>query len=305
MLNNLSDLDLRLIRIFHAVVDAGGLTPAQSTLNIGQSTISTQLSALETRLGFRLCERGRSGFRLTPKGERFSELSRKLLASFNDFTAEVRNMDHQLVGTLNIGLIGHISIFQSDVISNAIARFRQRHEAVRFSISVRPPRELEERLLSDDLQVAIGYFWHRVPKLEYMPLFMERQVAYCGRGHPLFERAAQATLDEVMGYEWTWRSYPLPEAQRAFTPRKVTAVADNMEAVAVLILSGYHLGFMPEHFATPYVERGLIAPLGAPELRYEVTFHMVTRNRRQHSEITRALVEDLRASQLGEGMGEP
>jgi DNA-binding transcriptional LysR family regulator len=298
MLNNLSDLDLRLIRIFHAVVDAGGLTPAQSTLNIGQSTISTQLAVLETRLGFRLCDRGRAGFRLTAKGERFALLSRKLMSNFDDFTAEVRNMDHQLVGTLNIGMLGQTSIHQSALVGNAIARFRQRHEAVRFAVTIRTPRELEEKLLADEVQVAVGYFGHRVVQLEYTALFMERQVAYCGASHPLFEQADEATFKLVSECEWAWRSYPLPEAQNAFKPHKVTAIADNMEAVAVLILSGHHLGFLPENFAAPYVDRGLIAPLCAPMLKYDVTFHMVTRNKRYHSEITRAIVEDFKASKL-------
>jgi DNA-binding transcriptional LysR family regulator len=209
-------------------------------------------------------------------------------------------MDHQLVGTLNMGMLGHTSIHQSTLISRAIGRFRQRHEAVRFSVTVRPPRELEEKLLSDELQISIGYFGHRVAQLEYTPLFVERQVAFCGKGHPLFDTAASATLEQISTCEWTWRSYPLPEAQNAFKPQKITAVADNMEAVAILILSGYHLGFLPEHFAQAYVERGLIAPLGAPALHYDVTFHMVTRHRRHHSEITRAMLEDFRAAQLGE-----
>ena len=74
--------------------------------------------------------------------------------------------------------------------------------------------------------------------------------------------------------------------------------------MAVLILSGHHLGFLPQHFAEPYLSRGLIAPLGGTELRYDVTFQMVTRNRRQHSDITRALVEDLRAVQLCEASAE-
>lgn len=43
MLGQPSDLDLRLIRVFLAVVDANGITPAQATLNVSQSTISTQL----------------------------------------------------------------------------------------------------------------------------------------------------------------------------------------------------------------------------------------------------------------------
>src|SRR5260221_560007 len=71
MFSQLTDLDLRLIRVFLAIVDAGGVTPAQATLNIGQSTISTQLATLETRLGYRLCERGRGGFPLTARGGQF------------------------------------------------------------------------------------------------------------------------------------------------------------------------------------------------------------------------------------------
>src|SRR6218665_663285 len=54
-----ADLDLRLIRVFLAIVDAGGLSAAQRTLNVGQPTLSSQLATLETRLGFSLCARGR------------------------------------------------------------------------------------------------------------------------------------------------------------------------------------------------------------------------------------------------------
>src|SRR2546427_2329542 len=43
------------------------------------------------------------------------------------------------------------------------SRFRQRDEAVRLSVLVRGPRELEEMLLRDELQVAVGYFLHRAP----------------------------------------------------------------------------------------------------------------------------------------------
>lgn len=93
MLGNLSTLDLRLIRVFLAVTDAGGVSAAQSVLNVGQSTISAQLSSLETRLGYRLCERGRSGFKLTPKGERFYAMSRKLLTALDDFGIAARHMD--------------------------------------------------------------------------------------------------------------------------------------------------------------------------------------------------------------------
>lgn len=298
MLTNLSDLDLRLIRVFLAVVDAGGITAAQSALNVSQSTISTQLSTLETRLGFRLCDRGRGGFKLTPKGENFSLSARRLLLAINDFCAESRHMGKRLVGSINIGMIGHAPISQNLRISQAIARFRQRDEAVKFAVRVRTPGELEEMVLNGQVQLAVGYFWHRLPSLDYTPLFVERQVAYCGRGHPLFEIAGQVSALEAAEYDWAWRGYPLPEAQHSTSPRNVTAMADNMEAIAVLLLSGFHLGYLPEHFAAPYVEQGLLAALNPVELHYEVTFHVATRQAAQRGEILQAFLEDLRTEYL-------
>ncbi|RAC29133.1 LysR family transcriptional regulator, partial [Burkholderia multivorans] len=56
MFSNTTDLDLRLIRVFLAVVDARGITAAEASLGVRQSTISTQLSALEARVGFKLCD---------------------------------------------------------------------------------------------------------------------------------------------------------------------------------------------------------------------------------------------------------
>jgi DNA-binding transcriptional LysR family regulator len=299
VLGTLSDLDLRLIRVFLAVADAGGLTVAQSTLNVSQPTISTQLSTLETRLGFRLCDRGRSGFRLTEKGERFHALCKELLLAVDEFSAEARNMDKKLVGTLRIGLIGHTPISQNARISEAIARFRQRDEAVRFAISVRSPGELEEHLLSGAIQIAVGYFWHRVPTLEYTPLFKERQFAYCGRGHPLFKRRGRLRPADVMEYEWAWRSYPLPEAHALPIPNRITAQADNMEAVSLLILSGYHLGYLPEDFAAPYVAQGLLAALNPAKLSYEVTFHLVTQKEGRRGAIVDAFVDDLKQTHAG------
>ena len=58
MLANLSEGDLRLLRVFAKVVEAGGFSAAQIELNVSQSTISTHMTALEQRLRVRLCERG-------------------------------------------------------------------------------------------------------------------------------------------------------------------------------------------------------------------------------------------------------
>ena len=295
MLGRLSDLDLRLVRVFLAVVEAGGVSAAQIALNVGASTISTQLSTLETRLGFRLCERGRGGFRLTPKGAVFAEMAYGLMNAIGDFHQGARSLDKQLVGNLRIGMIGHMPAEQNSRISAAIARFRRRDEAVRMTLLVRSPGELEERLLNGQLDLAIAYFWHRAPALHFIPLFTERQEAYCSREHPIFSRAGQLEAEDVSRCDWAWRSYPLPDTGLAGLPSHVGATADNMEALAVLIFSGHHLGFLPRHFAAPYVAQGLLAPLNPATLCYDTHFFAVTRPRRQTSAVTRAFLDDLLA----------
>ena len=296
MLNTLSDLDLRLIRVFLSVVDADGISAAQSALNVSQSTISTQLSTLETRLGFRLCERGRGGFSLTPKGVLFVQASRHLLQTVDHFCLDARQMGHKLVGRLNLGLIGHAAISANARLSQAIARFRQRDEAVTLALSVLAPGQLEEEVTNGQIDVGIGYFWHRLPSLDYVALYTEHQVAYCGAGHPLFAKAGRLTSAQLAEADWVWRSYPLPEADGPggiVAQGQVTALADNMEAVAVLILSGQHLGFLPAHFAAPLVQQGLLAALNPALLHYDVTLHMVMRRQASRSDVMQAFLDDL------------
>ena len=290
-----SDLDLRLLRIFLAVVDAKGLSEAQGTLNIGQPTISTHLATLEARVGFRLCERGRSGFQLTPKGEKFVSAARTFLNTVTDFGVSVRNMDKTLVGTLRLGLIDHAPTGLMQQVSNSVAAFRRRSEAVRFSIAVHPPRELEERLIHGELDLVFSYFWRHLPSMEYKYLFKERQIACCGHGHPLYDRAGAVTTEEAAEHEWTWRSYPLPNAVVVRPHESVTAVADDMEAVAILIMSGRYLGYLPEQFAEPFVSRKLLAPLNAKVLTYDVKFEMVYRRPAAKDEVLLAFLQDLKA----------
>jgi DNA-binding transcriptional LysR family regulator len=200
------------------------------------------------------------------------------------------------VGTLNLGLIGHAPVNANARISQAIERFRQRDESVHFTVSVRPPGELEGLLLDGKIHMAIGYFWHRVPALDYTTIFHETQLAYAGRGHPLFGKAGLVAPEDALTHAWAWRSYPLPEAAGSPAERLVTALADNMEAVAMLVLSGRHLGYLPEHFAAPYVAQGLLAPLAPEAMRYDVPFDMVVRRDARRNELLAAFVADMKAA---------
>src|SRR5664279_5195159 len=85
VLGQISDMDIRLLRVFRAVVDCGGMAAAELELNIGTSTVSRHIKDLETRLGLTLCRRGRAGFALTAEGEQIYAQSAQLLSATEAF----------------------------------------------------------------------------------------------------------------------------------------------------------------------------------------------------------------------------
>ena len=277
-------------------IDVKSGRPLRPYLNVGQSTISAQLTTLETRLGFRLCERGRAGFRLTAKGEKFADSARRMMDALSEFGMEARNLDKRLVGTLSIGLIGHTPAHHNTRLSDVIRQFRQRDEAVRIELLVRTPSELEEMLLNGSIQVAIGYFWRRVTALQYTQLMLERQVAYCAPPHPLFDQPGEIEPEQAAQYAWAWRDYPVPPGHVPIHRRNIMAVTGNMEAMSILILSGQHLGYLPEEMGRQYVAAGQMRALNRAKLSYEVGISVVTNRNSVDEPIVAAFLDDLKAA---------
>ncbi|MFZ6045344.1 LysR family transcriptional regulator [Pseudomonas sp. CR3202] len=293
MLGNVSELDIRLIRVFLAVVEAGGISAAQTALNTSQPTISAQLASLETRLGFRLCQRGRAGFALTPKGSQFVEAARRLLAAAEGFRLEVQHINRTLTGTLNIGLLGQIDPAANKKIALAIARLRARNQGLYFQFTELSSSFLEEKLINGHLDLAIGYFWRRLDSLDYFALFSETQMAYCSASHPLYPQVGTLGHDDVAEHEWVWPSHPLPEMPAPTSIDRLTALTDSMDGAALLILSGQHLGFLPQHYAARHVELDQLRALNPQRFRYEVQFHAAVRHSARQSELVTTFLAEL------------
>jgi DNA-binding transcriptional LysR family regulator len=274
MLGTVSELDLRLIRVFLAVVEAGGVSAAQTALNTTQPTISAQLATLEARVGFRLCERGRGGFSVTPKGSQFVDAARRLLAAAEGFRVEVQHINRKVSGTINIGL-------------------RSQHEGLYFHFTELSSSLLEEKIINSHIDLAIGYFWHRLPSIDYFPLFEETQIAYCAPSHPLSEQAGALTQEDVSHYDWVWPSHPLPEMPAPTSIERLTVLTDSMDGAALLILSGQHLGFLPQHYAARHEQLGQLRPLNPELLRYEVSFHAAVRHSARRRDLVSAFLHEL------------
>ena len=270
---HLNDIDLKLLRVFHAVVEAGGFSNAQSTLNISPSTISNHMNQLEGRLGFSLCERGRSGFRLTTKGEQFHRHVLEFFGAIHNLETSAHELRQNIAGHLNLGIIDNLATDPHCPLHAALQRFfQQSHYDIHLSLEVLSPQGIERELLDGRLEAGIGIFYQTTPGLHYRALYRERDVLVCAHQHPLAQVTDPHELANVIP---TARKIARNFMQKQEFPfiqeddESIITTVVNVEAAAFLILNGPFIGFLPSHYAQRWLDSGeLVALLPDKFVRY-------------------------------------
>ena len=273
MLTSVSTPDLHLLRVFVAVAEAGGFSRAQIVLNVGQSTISTQMNDLETRLGMRLCRRGRAGFALTEEGHEIYKMATELLRECKGFVGRVNSLRGQISGELEIATADSLLGNEDFPFDQILSGLREAIPAVKLHLRVMEPLEMERRILEQKLHLGIHTFPNHAPGLRYVSLFKETQILYCGIGHPLFDVETLPTREEVEAYDYASRSYYGGSLRPGgLKPVQEQIHSGNMDGIAAAILSGGFLGHLPVQCAKPYLAAGRMKPVGPDLFSYDARF---------------------------------
>jgi LysR family transcriptional regulator, transcriptional activator for bauABCD operon len=305
MTRKLSDVDLRLLRVFRTVVECGGFSAAETELNIQRSTISTHMADLESRLGCRLCRRGRAGFALTDSGRVVYEAVVQLFSSIDHFNGQIESAAGEPGGHLNIGIVDNTVSDSRAGIVEALARLKTRAPGAHIAMRVTSPTEIERELLDGQLHVGVAPFVHPLPGLHYAPLYQECNSLYCARGHELFASGNEATMQQVLACDYVARGYEGGvEIRTRHLPFRAMATARSMEGAATLILTGKYLGYLPVHYALHWVNQGLMRILVADEASFDIDFNLITRRGVQGSRLAAWFIDELRAfHESAEGQG--
>jgi LysR family hca operon transcriptional activator len=101
-------MELRHLRYFAAVADAGSLTVAAQRLHTSQPSLSRQIRDLEDEVGAQLLTRGARGIELTPAGRAFLDHARVVLMQVGAATEAARRVAHPAKPCFTLGfLTGH------------------------------------------------------------------------------------------------------------------------------------------------------------------------------------------------------
>ena len=246
----ISDGDIRLLRVFCTVTRCGGFAAAESELQLGLPSISRYIKDLETRLGVRLCRRGRVGFSLTEQGRQVYSSSLQLIADLDRFEADIRSIHSDLAGTLNIGVIDTLITDKNVQIPEIVKAYKKRHPYVALNISTATSNIIEQSVLDGTMHGGMIIGRRHINQLDYRLLYRELTNLYCAEDHPLYNAPQSAIrIEDVVKHDYVGYTF-LDESDRAKMGALLnrTASVDCMEAVAMLISSGCFVGSLPDHY---------------------------------------------------------
>ena len=205
-----ANLDMDVLRSFAAVVDLGGLSQAGRRLGRSQSAISLQMKRLETQVGEPLFLRAGRSLDLSEAGEQLLAYARRILALNDEALADLRGAPVE--GRLRFGTQQD---FTDSWLPTALARFAERHPAVRLQISVGKGTSYLKALERGRFDLVLVLGLGNRPTAEHLgqlPLTWIGRKDFVWRdGEPLplvtfegwcrFRRRALALLDEA-GIPW-------------------------------------------------------------------------------------------------------
>ena len=288
-----SDLDLKLLRVYKTVVECGGFSAAEVELNIGRSAISRLMSDLETRLDMRLCQRGRSGFQLTEHGRLVYDATLELLVDVEKFRANINAAHSRLIGELVLGLTDNMVTDPNARLIDVLGQFHQHEPDVTINLQIGSPNEIERAVIEGRANMGIVPLHHQLPGLEYQPLHMETSRLYCSARHPLFKEQT-LTPEQLADHDFIVPGYAhCIELKERFPQLRGAATSYQVEGIATLILSGQYIGFLPTHYAAQWLDKQQMRELLPSQFQYQVPFHVITRRDAQPNLLRSAFLKAL------------
>lgn len=298
VLGQISDIDLRLLKVFRSVVESGGFAQAEVALNVSSSAISASMADLEKRLGLRLCQRGRAGFALTDEGHKAYLALQELHTALDGFRAEINSIHRQLKGELVIGITDNLVTLPHMKITRALASLKAQGPDVQVDIRMLSPGVVERGVVDGQLHLGVVPRVQKVSGLNYHPLYSETSRLYCSAEHPLFP-VADEEIDEsrLAAYEAVGQSFaPCKSVMTLLDQLNVTAKASDREGIAFMILTGLYVGFLPDHYARRWVESGQMRALCASRMSYDLDYAAIVRKGGSPSMVLDTFLQSLEIS---------
>jgi DNA-binding transcriptional LysR family regulator len=165
-------LDVRRLRVLHAVSAYGSVTGAAAALGYSAPAISQQLAALEREVGMRLTERAGRGIELTPAAAILVGHTAALLARLDAAESDLAALRDQVSGRVAVAAFASAG---ATIVAAAWPALARSAPHVEIDLTEMEPEESVPAVLRGELDVAVAHEYDLLPR-PLDPLFERREL---------------------------------------------------------------------------------------------------------------------------------
>lgn len=283
------------LRAFLAVSQTLSFAQACELLHLSQPALSLAIKGLEDMLGGRLFSRSTRNVSLTPEGEVFLPLARRLMADWDN--AEELMRQHF---TLRLGRVAVAAMpsFAGNLLPPILKSFRSRYPQINVTVNDVINEQVIDMVSQRLVELGIAFEPEASSELAFTPLYVDRFVAVVPRDSPL---ATHRMIEWPALLEQDFIALQRPSAVRLLLERTLLArqmrlvvafECHQLSTVGRMVASGLGVSAVPSLCIAQMRELGAVCvPLSGPVV--ERPIGLVTRLDHELSVAAQALFDAL------------
>ena len=290
-------MDWDKLRVFHAVAEAGSFTHAGDSLNLSQSAVSRQISALEENLQVSLFHRHARGLILTEQGESLNRTVRDVFAKLAMTEALLTESKEKPAGRLKVTTtVG----FGSHWLAPRVRSFLTAYPDVSMTMLL---DDSDLDLAMREADVAIRMHPPKQPDLVQRHLMSIRWQIFAAPDY-LRSRGTPSRVEELDDHALilfgdyrppvTDINFLAEAGRRTGSPRRALLEVNSLHAMAVAIKAGVGIGALPNWMQDE--QRGLtpiLTDLKTPKVEVYFVYPEELRNSKRVAVFRDFLLEEI------------
>jgi len=192
---NVQDVDLNLLRVFDAVLNERGVTPAATRLGLTQPAVSNALARLRAVFGDALFVRTPGGMDATPFARQLAEPVRQALALLESALAHGPGFDP--ASSTRAFRFYMSDLGQIEFLPPLIERVQGAAPGVRLEAAALDVEDIGAALAAGALDLAVGFLPGLVAPVGRTPLFRDPYVCLMRADHKIKVLTKKAFLDAL------------------------------------------------------------------------------------------------------------
>lgn len=233
-------MDERDWLILKFLYEKKNITKTAQSLYISQPSLTKRIQQIEKEFDLAIINRGAKGVQFTPQGEYLVKCADEMLARLREIKETVRNMNHEVSGTLRLGVSNYITRHK---LPGLLKLFREQFPKVKYKVVTGWSRDIFNLVYNHDVHIGIvrgDYQWADSKQL----LFEENICVTASeeielKDLPLLPRIqyeTDATLKAVIDNWWTG-TFSVPPL--------IEMEVDKADTCKEMVLNGLGYGILP------------------------------------------------------------